>query len=86
MIEKPKRKKDKKLLESYRLKSCLVCQTVPSDPHHIKSRGSGGDDSPENICPLCRKHHSEIHQIGLNRMLEKYGNFRLAFNARYKLI
>lgn len=27
------------------------------DGHHIKTRGSGGDDVPENIITLCRKHH-----------------------------
>jgi hypothetical protein len=27
------------------------------DGHHIKTRGSGGDDLPENIIGLCRKHH-----------------------------
>jgi hypothetical protein len=25
--------------------------------HHIKTRGSGGDDVPENLITLCQKHH-----------------------------
>jgi hypothetical protein len=30
-----------------------------SDPHHVTSRGAGGDDTPENLMPLCRRHHNE---------------------------
>lgn len=85
MLEKPKRKKNKNLLRSYRFKQCLVCGLTPTDPHHLKSVGAGGDDSEENLIPLCRLHHSEIHQKGLNRMLQDYPNFRLAFNYRFKL-
>lgn len=31
------------------------------DPHHIKSRGSGGGDVRGNIIRLCRKHHDMAH-------------------------
>ena len=31
-------------------------------PHHIKSVGSGGDDTPENLLTLCWIHHAEVHQ------------------------
>ena len=27
------------------------------DPHHIKTKGSGGGDTKENLITLCRKHH-----------------------------
>ena len=27
------------------------------DPHHIITRGAGGDDEPHNIITLCRRHH-----------------------------
>jgi len=30
-------------------------------PHHIKTRGSGGDDVPENMIVLCKKHHDQAH-------------------------
>ena len=29
------------------------------DPHHIKTKGSGGDDTKENLITLCRKHHDQ---------------------------
>ena len=30
----------------------------PLDVHHLRTRGSGGDDVPENMITLCRKHHT----------------------------
>ena len=53
---------------------CLVgkdCWGNP-EPHHLKTRGAGGSDDYENIMPLCRKHHTEIHSSGKNRFVEKY--------------
>jgi 5-methylcytosine-specific restriction endonuclease McrA len=29
----------------------------PLDGHHIKFRGAGGADAPENVISLCRRHH-----------------------------
>ena len=29
--------------------------------HHIETRGSGGDDVPENLIVLCQKHHNQAH-------------------------
>ena len=44
---------------------CRVCHTYlhPEDahPHHIKSRGSGGDDSRENIEIRCWECHHKKH-------------------------
>ncbi len=31
------------------------------DVHHIGTRGSGGDDEPENMICLCRNHHNAAH-------------------------
>ena len=52
------------LLANVKAMSCQVCGKRPVDPCHIKSFGSGGPDSPENIIPLCRKHHTEQHSKG----------------------
>ena len=30
-------------------------------PHHIKHRGSGGGDIPDNLISLCIAHHSRVH-------------------------
>lgn len=42
---------------------CCCCKAPPpSDPHHLKSRGAGGDDS---FCvPLCRRCHQAVHTQG----------------------
>lgn len=41
---------------------CLRCFHRPAEPHHVKSRGSGGLDSA--TVPLCRRCHEEVHQHG----------------------
>lgn len=64
MIPKPKRIKNPKLLKRIRdndYNRCQVCGKRPSQTHHIKTVGSGGDDVSENIIRLCDKHHRETH-------------------------
>lgn len=65
------RVKDKKLLKAVREKGCLICGRI-SDTAHIKSRGSGGHDSVDNLLPLCRDHHREQHSKGWNYFVQKY--------------
>ena len=50
-----------------------------SDIAHIKTRGAGGDDI-ENIVPLCRLHHNELHQYGILTFEIRY-NFDLRNRA-----
>jgi hypothetical protein len=78
--KKYNRIKNVKLLEEVRKQRCLLiastsredCCVGSTDPHHIKSVGSGGHDIETNVIPLCRKHHTEVHAIGLNRFSNKY--------------
>lgn len=51
---------------------CVCCGQFGSDPHHIKSKGSGGGDYLYNLMPLCRKHHTEVHALGLKTMAKRY--------------
>jgi hypothetical protein len=80
-LAKPTRIEDDKVLDNFRNKACVICRK-PSDPAHIKSRGSGGPDAPWNVICLCRKHHTEQHQIGWrkfaaeNRVVAAYLQFR----------
>jgi len=53
----------------------------PCDPCHIKSKGSGGPDSRENIFAMCRKHHSEQHAIGIISMWNKYPIFKMKLSG-----
>lgn len=52
------------MLAEIRTQPCAVCGLVPCDAHHIRSRGAGGDDTADNLMPLCRDHHQEVHRVG----------------------
>lgn len=42
---------------------CHICLTTKDlTAHHIRERSEGGDDDPQNLMPLCRKHHAMIHR------------------------
>ncbi len=61
------------ILKKIRAKPCVACgKPGPSDPDHIKTRGSGGDDSEDNLWPLCRMHHVVRHAKGLGYMIEMF--------------
>jgi hypothetical protein len=51
-------------LETVRGLPCLCCRRSPCDPHHVTTRGAGGDDVAENLMPLCSEHHRLWHQKG----------------------
>lgn len=67
---------DENILRAVRLINCLPCfpkeQTTPTEADHVTTRGAGGDDSYENVWPLCTEHHRERHQIGLLTFVRKY--------------
>jgi hypothetical protein len=54
------------------MKQCIVCGQPGAERHHIKTRGSGGTDDEWNIMYLDRRHHQEVHQIGIITFTEKY--------------
>lgn len=48
--------------------SGLTCeQAAEGEPHHIKTRGAGGDDIKENEIQLCGGHHRAVHDGKINR-------------------
>jgi hypothetical protein len=54
---------------------CTVCGSSQNlDAHHVKSQKARPDliNAESNVLTLCRKHHSEIHTIGLNSFIAKY--------------
>lgn len=68
--------KNPQLLESYRGKLCLVCLSLETTGHHIKTRGAGGDDCETNLMPLCFQHHREVHDKGMVEFAGKYHNVK----------
>ena len=71
MFQKHKRIVDQEVLQKYRGAKCVVC-SQSSEPAHIRSRGASGDDIDDNILALCRKHHSESHNIGWAKFCLRY--------------
>ena len=61
---------------------CMICSRTPSFLHHIKTRGSGGDNSRENLAALCLGCHSEVHQIGAVTFFKKHSRYREILEAR----
>lgn len=66
---KVRRLVDDKALKAYR-RSHVTCElegcfrmSAP-EPHHLRSRAQGRDDSDANLLSLCRSHHLEWHRIG----------------------
>ena len=57
-------------------KICAVCGR-PAEIHHVDTIGMGHnrnkvDDSDKRKIALCRKHHTEAHQIGWKEFSEKH--------------
>ena len=68
-IPKNKRIVDKKLLKDKK-GICELCGNKgQTEKHHIKSKGSGGNDTKENLIEVCRKCHTKIHtgEVKINK-------------------
>ena len=74
MFHKPKRYRNESNLDLIRAMPCAVCGATPSDPDHLKTVGAGGGDELSNLTPLCRRHHTERHAIGVKTFYDKYGD------------
>lgn len=60
-VPKNKRIVNKKLLKDKK-GICEICHTKgQTEKHHKKTKGSGGDDTEENLIEVCRKCHRLIH-------------------------
>ena len=57
--------------------ACVVTGRTPVDVHHVKTKGSYGDDVEWNLIPLIHEKHMELHQLGNERFANKYINFKL---------
>ncbi|GAH10031.1 unnamed protein product, partial [marine sediment metagenome] len=65
--------KDPEYLKWIREQGCAICG-APSEPHHMWH--SGGALCNDNLAvPLCREHHTDYHQMGI----ETWGDARKLF-------
>lgn len=70
-IIKRKRIVNKQLCDEIRKRPCCNCGSSGIiDIHHLKTRGSWGDDLEFNLVPLDRKCHVDLHKKGTNRFVE----------------
>lgn len=75
-MEYPKtsRKVNTEVIKSRQEEPCWICNRMPSDASHIKTRGSGGPDELWNVVSKCRIHHIEWG-YGWSKFLRKYPGF-----------
>lgn len=60
-VPKNKRIVNKKLLKDKKSR-CQLCGKVgQTEKHHKKTKGSGGDDTEENLIEVCRQCHTKLH-------------------------
>ena len=61
-VPKTKRIVDKKLIKGKK-HDCEYChkENCYTNKHHIKSKGSGGDDIDSNLIELCGECHRKVH-------------------------
>jgi hypothetical protein len=52
------------------------CESRRTDAHHIRYWSNGGETSYRNLCSLCRRHHTLVHDKGI--LIAAVGN-RFAF-------
>jgi len=57
------------------------CPKLAAAPHHIRSRGAGGKDNPENLIALCTDHHREIECLGRQRFTYLHPSLRGRFGT-----
>lgn len=88
MFEKPKRYVNEDNIKLVQDRPCVCCNAHPSDAHHLTTKGAGGGDHINNLINLCRKHHTEIHKIGLKKMCWKFPKIKewLVQNKRFDLL
>lgn len=89
MFLKKKRIVDRKLIEQVKQMKCLACGSLPPvDADHITTRGAGGDDTEDNLMPLCRRCHTLRHKLGIKTFAKKFLSVRrfLILKKRFDVI
>ena len=65
------------ILKSVGKQRCVACGhypnvNYPNDPHHVKTKKTGGKDAEFNLLPLCRTDHVMWHFSGPSKFFKKY--------------
>lgn len=81
MFPKNKRLEDRAFLDRVAKQRCCICNKWPSDPSHIRTKGSGGPDVEWNVAPHCRLHHTEWGG-SWSRFCKRYPSFMRWLTSR----
>lgn len=76
MFPKSPRVKDKAHLKRVSKLPCYICGLLFCDAHHLmraESRGMAYKTGDDCAIPLCRNHHSQLHNIGEDEFFALYG-------------
>ena len=73
MIPKNKPGRSEKYLDYIRSRPCCVCQAKPAEPHHTARGGTSVKGSDFSAIPMCRGHHRELHDGGVETFQCEYG-------------
>ena len=52
------------------------CASLRVDGHHVVPWSQGGGTTLENLCSLCRRHHTYVHEYGFRMMTDGRGGFQ----------
>jgi hypothetical protein len=50
-------------------------------PHHVRTRGAGGDDAAENLLALCYADHAMIGTMGREKFCRRFPHLRAKVDA-----
>ena len=80
-VPKNERKKNKKLIDNKK-HNCEYCgkENCYTNTHHIKSKGSGGDDTEDNLIELCGDCHLKAH----SEVISKEDLYKIVKRAKRK--
>ena len=73
---------NEKLIKRFREETggCLMGCWNQSVGHHVITKGANGPDLVENLMPLCKVHHDEIHATSINYMSNTYWEIKSWLN------
>lgn len=73
--------------ENFKDSFCVLCGTYKGiQIHHIIPYRLTGDNSPENLVPLCRKHHKQVEHIFVSHIepLGNYDTMKMLLGSKFK--
>lgn len=75
--------KNPQLLKEKREVPCELCNSHNNVAgHHIKTKGSGGNDVEENLISLCFHCHEKIHRYTQKNFIEQFPKYKTILESK----